>query len=128
MPAAEPDDRPVAPRPVGIRSARVHRRARWGALALALAFEALLGVIDASVSNEVVLTSAFVLAPFALAIAGRWRQVAIVGAAAVALAVASGWWNDYAGSSDHLMRIAIVVLGSVLATLGARARQRARSL
>jgi PAS domain S-box-containing protein len=104
-----------------------HGHAQAGALALAIGFEALLGVIDAGVSNEVVLTSAFVLAPFALAIAGRSRDVALVGVVAVAMAIASGWWNDYAGSVDHLMRIAIVALGSTLATLAARALERARS-
>jgi GAF domain-containing protein len=96
-----------------------------GAFALTLACEAALGVIDALVSNEVVFTSAFVLAPFGLAITGRWRQVAIVSAVAVTLAIASGWWNDYAGSADHLARIAIVAAGSTLATLAARALGRA---
>ncbi len=98
---------------------------RNGALALALACEAVLAVIDALVADEVVFTSAYVLAPVALAITGRWRQVAIAGAAAVALAIASGWWNDYAGSTDHLMRITIVAAGSGLATLAARALGRA---
>jgi PAS domain-containing protein len=90
-----------------------------------VAFEVLLGVADASMGKEVVLTTAFVLGPFALAITGRPRQVARVGALATALAIASGWWNDYAGSGDHLMRIAIVALGSTLATLAARALGRA---
>ena len=50
---------------------------RNGALALALTCEAVLAVFDALVSDEVVFTSAYVLAPVALAITGRWRQVAI---------------------------------------------------
>jgi PAS domain S-box-containing protein len=98
---------------------------RNGALALALACEVVLAVIDSLVGDEVVFTSAYVLAPVALAIAGRWRQVAIAGIAATALAIASGWWNDYAGTADHLMRIAIVAAGSALATLAARALGRA---
>jgi PAS domain S-box-containing protein len=98
---------------------------RNGALALALACEAVLAAFDASISDEVVFTSAYVLAPVALAITGRWRQVAIAGVFAVVLATASGWWNDYAGSTDHLMRIVIVATGSGLATLAAHALGRA---
>jgi PAS domain S-box-containing protein len=106
---------------------------RNGALALALACEAVLAVIDALVVDEVVFTSAYVLAPVGLAITGRWRQVAIAGAVAVALAIVSGWWNNYAGSTDHLMRIAIVATGSALATvaaaaLGGASADRARML
>ena len=101
------------------------RRAHAGALVLALAFEAALGIVDASLSTEVIFTSAFVLGPIALAIAGRPRYTAIVSVVAVALAVASGWWNDYAGSADHLIRIAIVALGSALATIAAHALGRA---
>ncbi len=98
---------------------------RNGALALALACEVAFALIDSLVVDEVVFTSAYVLAPVALAITGRWRQVAIAGAAAVALAIASGWWNHYAGSTDHLMRVTIVAAGSGLATLAARALGRA---
>ncbi len=90
-------------------------------------FLALLGLVDALVSNEIVFTSAFVLAPVALALTGRWRQVAIASVAAVAMAIASGWWNHYAGSTDHLLRIAIVAAGCALATLAARALARAAS-
>ena len=38
--------------------------------------------------------------------------------------IASGYWNDYAGSTDHVLRMAIVVAGSILATLAARALER----
>jgi PAS domain S-box-containing protein len=100
---------------------------RNGALALALACEAALAVFDALVTDGVVFTSAYVLAPVALAITGRWRQVAIAGTVAVGLAIASGWWNDYAGSTDHLMRITIVTAGSALATVAARALGLARA-
>jgi PAS domain S-box-containing protein len=105
----------------------VERNRHAGALALALAFEAALAAIDASVSDRVVLTSAFVLAPFALAVTGRWRDVALVAGAAFALALASGWWNDYAGSADHVMRMTIVAVGGALAVLAARALGRAGS-
>jgi PAS domain S-box-containing protein len=105
--------------------------ARSWALVLALAFELLLAAVDASVGGELVFTSAFVLAPFALAATGRWRQVALAAAVAVVLAIASGAWNDYAGSLDHVMRITIVAVGGTLATyaaglLGRAAADRSR--
>jgi PAS domain S-box-containing protein len=90
------------------------------ALALALAFEAVLSVIDASMGSRLVLTGAYVLAPFALSVTGRWRSVAFVSAVACLLALASGWWNDYAGSDDHLTRMAIVIVGGAIATVLAR--------
>jgi PAS domain S-box-containing protein len=101
------------------------RPVQKGALALVIAFEVALAVVDANVSSGIALTSAFVLAPFALAIAGNWRHVAITAVIALGLAIASGWWNHYAGSVDHLTRITIVALGSTLATLAARALGRA---
>src|SRR5687767_7978289 len=78
-----------------------------------------------SAAGGVVFTTTFVLAPFALAVTGHARATAGVGVVAIALAIASGWWNDYAGSSDHLLRITIVTAGSVLATMAAWALERA---
>ena len=79
-----------------------------------------------SASDEVVFTTTFVLAPFALAVAGHARATAASALVAVVLAIASGYWNDYAGSTDHLLRIAIVAAGGVAGharRLGARARR-----
>src|SRR4051794_1651691 len=81
----------------------------------------MLAVLDLNTGEDVLLTTAFVVAPVGLAILGRPRQVALAGACAVALAVASGFWNGYAGSSDHVIRTAIVIVGSVLAVLAAAA-------
>ena len=78
------------------------------ALPAALALEGVLALLDQVVASSVPLTTTFVLAPAALAITGRVREVAIAGAAAVALAIASGFWNHFAGSADHLVRIGIV--------------------
>src|SRR4051812_27784811 len=96
---------------------------RW--LLLALAAQAVLAVIDATASKEVIFTTTYVLAPFALAMAGNSRATAAVGVTAIALAIASGYWNDYALSTDHVLRITIVVTGSILATLAAWALERA---
>jgi PAS domain S-box-containing protein len=98
--------------------------AGFGLLA-ALAAEALLAALDIATSREVLLTTAYVVAPVGLASLGRPRQVALTGTLAVALAVASGFWNHYAGSTDHLIRTAIVTVGSALALLAARAVESA---
>src|SRR5262245_29096160 len=112
---------------IGRRAARTGARrpgvGRW--FALAVLFQIVIAVIDITSSDEVLFTTAFVLAPFGLAVAGNMRATALIGAVSVALAVASGYWNHYAGSSDHLLRIAIVVTGSVLATLAADALEHA---
>ncbi len=91
------------------------------ALPAALALEAVLALLDQVAGPSVPLTTTFVLAPAALAITGRARDVGIAGVAAVALAVASGFWNHFAGSGDHLVRVFIVAVGSGLAVLAARA-------
>ena len=82
-----------------------------------------------SSGDQVVFTTTFVLAPFALAVTRpRARPTAALAALAVALAIASGYWNHYEGSTDHLLRIAIVAAGGILATLaaiGAREGRRA---
>jgi PAS domain S-box-containing protein len=112
---------------LGRRAARTGARrpsvARW--LALALIYQAAIVAIDISSSDEVLFTSAFVLAPFGIAVAGNVRATALIGAISVGLAIASGFWNDYAGSADHLLRITIVTVGSILATLAANALERA---
>ena len=53
------------------------------------------------------------------------RATAALAAVALVLAIASGYWNHYEGSTDHLLRIAIVAAGGILATLAAAALQSA---
>ena len=96
---------------------------RW--LILALLLQAALALVDITASDEVIFTTTFVLAPFALAVSGHARATAAMGVVAIVLAIASGYWNDYAGSTDHLLRITIVASGSILATLAAAALERA---
>src|SRR4051794_2691817 len=103
----------------------VHGRgvARWVVLALLL--QVALTIVDVVSADEVVFTTTFVLAPFALAVAGNPRATALVGAVSVVLAIVSGFWNGYGGSSDHLLRITIVTAGALLATLASWALERA---
>jgi PAS domain S-box-containing protein len=106
--------------------ARTRRRpgvARW--IVPALAGLAALAAIDIASGDKVVFTTTFVLAPFAVAVSGRTRLTAVLAGIAVALAVASGYWNHYEGSTDHLLRIAIVTAGGGLATLAAAALEKA---
>ncbi len=104
--------------------------ARFGTpwLALALTGEVLLALVDAFSGDKIVFTTAFVLAPVALAISRRSREVAIAAVVAWVLAAASGFWDHYAGSSDHLVRLVIVAAGGALAVMAARAGERARQL
>ncbi len=94
-------------------------------VAVGLAVQAALTVLDVVSSDKVVFTTTFVLVPFALAIIGRWRVTAFAAALAVALSIASGFWDHYAFSDDHLLRITIVTAGGLLAVLAAWALGRA---
>ncbi|HEV7808154.1 MAG TPA: SpoIIE family protein phosphatase [Solirubrobacteraceae bacterium] len=100
-------------------------RARLAGLALALALEAALVIADVAIPGEVILTSAYLIAPLALALVAGPRVVAATGALSVALALASGLWNGFFLSADHVMRCSIVTLAAGLALLSARARRSA---
>ena len=98
---------------------------RWVVAALIL--QAALAITDFLAPDEVIFTSTFVLAPFALAVSGqaardrgarrdrghRSRSPAAAGTTTRA-------------RTDHLLRITIVAAGSILATLAARAIERSR--
>lgn len=99
-------------------------RRGWLAVGLALAFELVVAVID-SLTDRVILTTVFVVAPVALAAVGTPSQVAAVGLLSIALALVSGLWDHYFLAVDHVTRVLIVVTGCALAVFGARARQRA---
>ena len=76
--------------------------------------------IDAA-SGETV-TTVYLLPPLALALVERVRPVTVVALLGLALAIASGIWNDQFGALGHLLRVAIVGVGVVLAVLSAQAR------
>ena len=95
---------------------------------LAVAVDLAVAVADIVTSGDLILTSAFVIPPLALAIVGRPPEVAAVGALSIVLAVLSGAWDDFFASSDHVMRVSIVTTGSLLAVLAARSRRAAAGL
>ncbi|MEA2478616.1 MAG: hypothetical protein QOJ07_538 [Thermoleophilaceae bacterium] len=91
----------------------------WFAAAIVLEF-ALVG-LDV-VTGSAVVTTVFVLGPLALALVERPRPVAIVGILALALALASGVWDDFFLTVGHIIRCAVVALGGALAVISAQAR------
>ncbi|HEV2061878.1 MAG TPA: hypothetical protein VGR12_03415, partial [Solirubrobacteraceae bacterium] len=94
---------------------------RW--FLLALAAEAALAAADVLGGEEIIFTGALVLPVLALAVVGRARDVLRLAVLAVALALLSGLWDDYFASGDHIVRSAVVAVGSFFAVLGARLRE-----
>jgi len=86
----------------------------------ALLAEALLIALD--VASDETFTAVYLLAPLALAVVERPRPVIATAALAVVIAIASGSWNDDFWSWGHVLRVAIVAVGSALAVLSAQAR------
>lgn len=95
----------------------------WAAFALALAFIAGLTIADARDETEP-LTAALLAGPFVASLVCSVRQTAVVALSAIAAALWSITFTANADSAYHAVRILVVVLGSGLATLGARARIR----
>lgn len=73
-------------------------------------------------SESAALVGTYVAAPFVAALFVGPLGTAVVGAAAIAAAVASPAWNPATANSEHLARIAVIALGSLLAIGGARLR------
>ncbi|MEY2441119.1 MAG: hypothetical protein QOJ46_545 [bacterium] len=91
-------------------------------LAPGLCFAAALAVIDIWVQPSTAVIGIVVLAPLFTALFGSPRDIAIVGAVAVALVVASAGWHDNLGSTVWVYRTCVVLAVSALAVLGARSR------
>ena len=96
---------------------------RW--VVLALAADAALAATDAATARSAVLTTVFLVPPLALALVETGERVAVVALVSTALAVASGTWNHYLFSGEHVYRLVIVAGSGVLAVVGAELRTRA---
>jgi hypothetical protein len=96
---------------------------RW--VVLALAPDAALAITDAVTGRAAILTTVYRLAPLALAQVERGERVAAVAAVSTALALASGVWNHYFATGEHVYRLVIVAGSGVLAVVGAQLRVRA---
>lgn len=94
-------------------------------IALLLAAQAALVVVDVATGATVAFTSAYLTVPLALALVAPARTVWAAGALAFGLALASGAWNHFFLTADHGVRLGIVAAAAVLAALSARAREEA---
>ena len=120
MPPARRDRR--ARTEVGTRRRRI-TPAR--AVVLAVASEVVLAGVDVATGSSIVLATAYVLAPLALATLAPPRQVLAVAVLALVLSVASGAWNGFLFSTDHVVRVLLVTLAGRCAVLSAgRASER----
>jgi PAS domain S-box-containing protein len=102
----------------------VSRRARTFAV-LVLLTQAVLLALDVTTGTDVVLTTAYLTGPLALALVLPPRLVAIAAAVSLALALASGAWNDFFLATDHIVRCTLVAAAGTLAVLSARTREEA---
>src|SRR3954471_11135772 len=104
------------PRRAGARSGHAWRRAWfWSGIAATT----IIAILDAAAERDVLLTG--VLAgPLLAAIGGTTVEVLIVGAYAVLVALGLGAVDDIFGERDHVIRVAIVTVASVVAVLSAR--------
>jgi PAS domain S-box-containing protein len=98
-------------------------------LAIALAIQTALAVLDIAIpGSTLTITGSVLLVPLVLAVIGQEREVAITGAAAIAVAIGSTWWNDTTGTGQTIYRIGFFSVFAALAVVAARARARATAL
>ncbi len=98
-------------------------------LAIALAIQAALAVVDIAIhGSALTITGTVLLVPLVLAVIGQEREVAITGVVAVAIAIGSTWWNDTTATGQAIYRIGFFSVFGVLAVVAARARERATAL
>jgi PAS domain S-box-containing protein len=94
------------------------------ALAPGLTVMAVLTAIDISLQPSTAVVGFVVVAPLLTALLGDARDVALIGAVAVAIALLSGIWHDNLGEVVWVYRVLVVATVSLLAALTARNRAR----
>jgi PAS domain S-box-containing protein len=98
-------------------------------LCVGLAVQAAVTAIDVALSsNPLTITGAVLLVPLVLAVVGDWREVAITGAVAFAVALASTAWNTTTVFSQDVYRVGFFTVFGGLAVLAARTRQKATGM
>src|SRR5690242_1306093 len=101
-------------------------RARLGA---AVGLQVAIAVLDIAISgSSLIVSSAALLVPFALAVVGTERETAITAVVAVAIGVGSLFWNMSPTTGQAIYRIVFYALTALLAVIAARARERATTL
>ncbi|MFI6133778.1 PP2C family protein-serine/threonine phosphatase [Micromonospora sp. NPDC051141] len=98
----------------------VHRS--WLGLPAALAFIAVVLLVDVAAAAHAVLIGFLALAPLLAAAVDTPRRTAVASAAATVAAVLAGLPSQTLGSLDHVLRVAVVTTVSVAALYVARAR------
>jgi PAS domain S-box-containing protein len=93
-------------------------------LGVAAATLAVLIAVDIALGRNEVITTSYMLAPFAAALAGGRRATARAAWLALFAAAASGLWNDNFGERDYFIRLTIVAVGAAFAFEAARTRER----
>jgi len=101
------------------------RNDRFGALAGGSLLVALV-IADVGLGEEVALTGAMIVVPFAAALWAGTALTAAVAALTFLCGAASGLWNDDFGATGYDVRIALLVAGGTLAVASAWARERGR--
>ncbi|MEA2293874.1 MAG: hypothetical protein QOE86_1513, partial [Solirubrobacteraceae bacterium] len=99
-------------------------RRRLAAVLAGLALIGLVAGLDVAYGPTEVFITIVVVGPFLTALAAERRDVIMVGALAVAVTIASGWWNDSIATGAQVIRIVGVLGGAVLAVLSAQVRSR----
>jgi PAS domain S-box-containing protein len=89
-----------------------------------LAWCSVVAAIDAAVDETTVLIGLLVTGPLLAALRASSRTTAVVAGYAVALALVLGVADHMFLSGDHIVRVVVVSLGSFLAVLLARTRER----
>ncbi len=100
---------------------RSHER---GTLIAVLAWCTVIAAIDTAVDDTTVLIGLLVTGPLLAALRGSSRTTAVVAAYSVTLALLLGITDHMFLSGNHVVRVVVVSLGSTLAVLLARARER----
>jgi PAS domain S-box-containing protein len=97
-------------------------------LGIALALQAAVAALDIAIDSKLIIASAALLVPFALAIVGTERETVITGVVAFLIGIGSLFWNDPASTGQTIYRILFYGLIALLAVIAARARERATTL
>src|SRR5689334_16394880 len=101
-------------------------RARLGA---AVGIQVVIAALDIAISgSSLIVSSAALLVPFALAVVGTERETAITGAVAFAIGIGSLFWNTTPTTGAAIYRVVFYALTALLAVIAARARERATTL
>ena len=75
-------------------------------LGIALALQAVVIVLDAAIESSLIIASAALLVPFALAIIGTERETRITAVVAFGIGLGSLFWNESASTGQTIYRIA----------------------